>query len=237
MSGLNLTSQFLEKLITLEDYTQLVFLDLSNNSLEYFNFQLSDLYTLKFIILANNNLKIFDFNTIPPFFYHLDISFNQIAFMNYNYLDFSTSSISLKNNNLSAIDDILMYYFFQSSELDLSGNRLQATNKDLNQGETYSLNIRVLYLNLSNNNLKDIGNIFTPDWFYQFLPTVTLDLSNNRFKSLNFSFESLVQLQNLYLQRNAIMFIKEDLFDLLNHLIQLDLSYNRLSLGLLSMVI
>jgi Leucine-rich repeat (LRR) protein len=231
MRGLNLNALFLEKYLLLDKYENLILLDLSNNSLEYFNVNLRDMRNLKSINLANNKLKVFDFENIPWQFKSLDLSFNQLPCLNYSdehYFPYSV--ISFSNNNISEIDKYFMHLFLESYYLDLSNNQLKEINKNYKIFyQDYNINLR--YLNLSSNSLKYIGNIFTNHITNsENVPIISLDLSNNHFEIFNLSFVNLVYLQYVYLQKNKISYLEENIFSPLKLLLLLDISNNRLML-------
>jgi Leucine-rich repeat (LRR) protein len=230
MSRLNLSSRILEKNLILDKYTNLVYLDLSNNSLEYFNITLKS-YRLKTVILANNYLKLFDFDKVFYSTYQacslIDLSFNQITDLVYTRkLTFEKCSVSVSSNNISKIGNDLIIYFLDSEKLNLSSNRLNRMNKNVKDDEVF---IKIQHLDLSSNRLKNMGNIFTSRTYNMSFPLLSLDLSSNRFESLDFNFDNLVNLKHLYLSRNRISYLNEDTFSSLIILAELDISCNNLN--------
>jgi Leucine-rich repeat (LRR) protein len=235
MSGISLNSDFLKNNMLIEVYKRLVYLDLSNNSIEHLNINLKILPNLKFIILSYNMLKILDMDRIPCFFLYQDLSFNKLEEVIYSTeLMFGRSVVLLNNNNFGTIDDLVIFMLLESTKLDLSANNLNLINTKIEfvdelSAVMYTANIQ--YLNLSSNYLKQVGNIFTPlYWWNPFLPITILDLSNNQFESLNFSFTNLPYLKYLYLSRNRLTHLSNETFLPLHLLLELDISNNELTL-------
>jgi Leucine-rich repeat (LRR) protein len=233
MSGLNLSSQFLENNMILCTYEKLVYLDLSNNSLTYFNVTFKHFKLDFYINLANNRLKIFDFDLFRTFYLvQLDLSFNELTNLVYNRMpNFDEAYIFLNNNGLEEIDSYLINQLLEANQLDISNNKLKMINKQQDRQISYFYPMRMKYLNLSHNDLTDIGNLFEykSKQINLPLPITTLDLSNNRFGSLNFSFHNFIFLEILYLQKNRLTYLEEELFAPLKILTTLDISSNNLS--------
>jgi Leucine-rich repeat (LRR) protein len=127
---------------------------------------------------------------------------------------------------LDKIEEDLYHILYKSVSLNLSNNKYNFTT--IKKKDQRAKNV---YLNLSNNGLDYIGFLFDKLLSYNadpFNPMTTLDLSRNRFETLNFSLEFLTALQDLHLQENRITYLKENTFSELSKLLKLDISQNKL---------
>jgi Leucine-rich repeat (LRR) protein len=118
-----------------------------------------------------------------------------------------------------------MHNLLKAAKLDLSNNKFNLTKNDFYPVSNF-------YLNLRNNSLQYVGNLFAKKSSYfqdPILSVVTIDLSLNSFESINFSLEYLKNLQNFYIQENRITSLIENAFLELKQLRLLDISKNRLS--------
>jgi Leucine-rich repeat (LRR) protein len=115
MSGHNLSSFILEDYLDFvigENHKNLVYLDFSNNSIEYFNIDLSGHEKLKFVNLSYNKLRVFDLKKIPKYVNFLDLSFNQLTDFFNCASNTHISWISLSHNNISVICDKTLFTEF-----------------------------------------------------------------------------------------------------------------------------
>jgi Leucine-rich repeat (LRR) protein len=130
MSGLNLSSHFVHNSMTLDRYKNLVYLDLSSNSLDYFKVNFKSIYKLKFIILTNNYLKTFDFTLFTREIVKIDLGFNRLADFNTIGESYVREAAILNNNNISEFGRNYEPKFYWSQMLDLSFNKIISISSD-----------------------------------------------------------------------------------------------------------
>jgi Leucine-rich repeat (LRR) protein len=190
--------------------------------LEYFkaHFNLSKLETL---LLSNNLIKVFDFGNRE--FIEIDLGYNQVTNVaNYAILPNKTLFILLNNNKLTSIDSGLMSSFLRATHLDLSFNCLVSIKRL--EG---NLEFKTTHLNLSQNRLSSLGNVFNLPWPSPVLPFVAVDLSHNYFETLNTSFQGFVVLRLLFVSGNRLTKLVSSSFSGFRIAEKLDLSNNRLA--------
>ncbi|XP_066246801.1 protein toll-like [Euwallacea similis] len=217
-------------------------LDLSSNGIEALeDTALRNLSNLKQLILRNN--KISKLHLIPNVT-HLDLSLNQIRFLNKS-LFFTAPNmefLNLSNNYLQAFEEGTFQTISKLQNLDLSLN-MNLTFKARtfsNLSTLKSLNLsgcqiskvptsflekceQLLVLNISNN-----GILHLEDNSLASLSNLQiLDLSRNSIKSLS---ENLLlplkELRNLYVSSNKITIFNSQVFRNVQNLQLLDLNYN-----------
>lgn len=134
--------------------------------------------------------------------------------LNFPHLD--TFSIAMTNNSISKLQ--INVKFNNVQVIDLSSNKLQSVTKELFSSFT---NLRKLILRRNK-----INKIYENS-FFGLSKLETLDLSENNLTILTNVFTPLKNLQHLNLSRNNIQFIHANYFN--NWLLQhLDISYNNL---------
>ncbi|KAG6441533.1 hypothetical protein O3G_MSEX001830 [Manduca sexta] len=139
-----------------------------------------------------------------------------MSIVDFDVLLLDTYSLSLKNNSIIHIKLNVKPQNLQ--EIDITSNRLQYVNKGL-----FNSFINLRKLNLHCNNITNIYE----ESFDGLTKLESLDLSENKLTSLANIFTPLKNLQHLNLSRNNIEFINENYFD--NWLLQhLDVSHNNL---------
>jgi Leucine-rich repeat (LRR) protein len=214
MRNLSLTSEFVDKVINFTRFRNLVYLDLSDNRLEYFSsVNENNNPNLKYLILSRNRLK-----SITSFFSYdfvrLDLSFNFLSRVSFVY----PREIVLNDNNLIVFNSSIAFV----NSLDLSCNKL--TNLATSKQFSY-----LIYLNLSRNNFSFLDyNFFYENPRTPLLKINVIDLSHNALRSFNLSLSRLVHLKHLDLSCNFLISLREDLFSSLKALERLDLSRNNL---------
>jgi hypothetical protein len=85
LRDLNLSSWYMEKYLDMSNLPNLARLDLSSNRLEYFSLNLRKSSNLKYLSLANNFLKSLDLGLLPSNFELLDLSFNNLDYLNLTF--------------------------------------------------------------------------------------------------------------------------------------------------------
>ncbi|GFY38074.1 chaoptin [Trichonephila inaurata madagascariensis] len=181
-------------------------LDVSNNDMEVIP---TDLFSsakhtyLSTVHISNNELgsiKSGTFDSVPHLstvvlFGNKISSIESFAFTNCSYLH----TVVLSENGLTSIDPSSFSNLSRLSNIYLQDNNLSSFSFDIITGDTAQL-----YLNLSNNVLKDLDdrNVTTP----VSLKIRTLDLTNNRVTVIPDSFflSSSKYLLHLFLSKNQI---------------------------------
>lgn len=235
LQRLNLAFNLLPCLVQF-DMTQLVVLNASHNSIEWFitNQNLNDTFHLETLDLSNNKLLFFPFLPVHSHLRNLQLSYNNISF--YHHLanmDPSnwTSSVvfyNLKGNvsNVTAeLWDENLHGDISSVELlDLSGNIITNFPRGFLQQmpHLYQLKLRrncMEALNISSGQL--------PATLYE------LDVSNNRVTELHTGQRAVSDLNNLThlnLSLNDIQRLPPKLFSSLPRLSTVDISYNTIGI-------
>ena len=109
-------------------------------------------------------------------------------------------NLTLSDNFCTNISHGFFGHFRNLLTLDVSNNKLGPLLENDTEDSTFKYLQKVKHLNLSNN---WIG--YLPTKVFNNIPTVeTLDLSFNRLTKINFGFEGLRELAQLYLQQNEI---------------------------------
>ncbi|GIZ00902.1 chaoptin [Caerostris extrusa] len=181
-------------------------LDMSNNDMGEIP---TDLFSttkhtyLSTVHISNNNLgsiRSKTFDSIPHLstvvlFGNKISSIERFAFSNCSYLH----TVVLSENGITSIDSSAFNNLTRLSNIYLQDNNLVEFSFDIITGDTSQL-----YLNLSNNLLKDLGD--TNDTQPSPLKIRTLDLTNNRISVIPESFflSSSKYLLHLFLSKNKI---------------------------------
>jgi len=222
------------KQINLKQFAHLKYLDLSHNQL--------------------TRLEYDDFETFLTNLEHLDVSFNQIYFVDEAILSSSNldsteeniiSFLNFEHNNLSVLVNKFFYNYLNLKTLKLSFNSITfiprfKVNDDvshLSQNEAFYFDhnqIEILTeFNIWNHPLTIINLDFNrlasidKDALFNMISLRNLSMSMNSLTKIEVdTFQKCYDLNYLNLSHNLIEFIEEDSFLNLNKLLSLDLSYN-----------
>ncbi|KAK4883193.1 hypothetical protein RN001_006512 [Aquatica leii] len=143
----------------------------------------------------------------------IDLSFNFLENLNFSTLPFTTSKLSLNNNQIEKMTGVMMPGL---TDISLNSNRIVHLS---------SINKWLIQLNLSSNAIEELAlGLFDSN------NLTRLDLSNNLIEKLHKDiFDNLTDLVLLNLQNNNIDYIPVGLFQALSSLKYLNMSGNKLS--------
>lgn len=178
--------------------------DLSNQSLEKIDLnEFKGQYVMSLNMSFNKLKYIEEEMKIAKFFRKLqvlDLSHNQIEYLNIIKLPESLKILNLSSNRLKDLKAILLAFPENLIELNLENNFFEVFNLDFGRSHT---------------RYKGLKNL------------TILNLSNNKLKLLNGSGMNLLNsLKYLYLKNNQIKYIEKNLFP--KTLIEIDLSNNKI---------
>lgn len=240
LNNLGLDSSFLSKyfnFFNMNHKTKIRVLDLSYNLFDSFPpLKVSKCcHSLEYLDLRNNSLKNFDFdlfiNNINFELNYLDLSFNNLSVMTVNSYNAGrmnkVNTLLLKGNPISweeMEENIRRAIFSVKYKLSLSNTQISREifyNLDINDFE-------LRYLDLSGNRM-----ITYPVEFLRgkksLFKVINIDLSQNQMTYLNEStFDKYTMVQFLNLSFNHLSTIEADLFSSLNSLKSIDLGHNQL---------
>ena len=210
-----------------DNLKNLTHLEITNCTVSVSQDQLIKNIKLKNLILIKNNISMLsenDFNAFNDLVY-LDLSNGQIQKIEKCFIGQASQSINvinIRSNYVTKIDSNAFINCDRLFRLDLSDNQLTVLNRNV----FHSLN-NINLLDLSNNKL-----VFLPKKVFSNLTYLkALDLSSNCLQKILsnwFSYDNRYLLQKLDLSFNLINFIDTNFFKILQNLINLNISKNRL---------
>lgn len=235
LQRLNIAFNLIPCLIKFE-MTQLVVLNASHNSIEWFitNQDLNDTFHLETLDLSDNKLLFFPFLPVRSHLRNLQLSQNKISFYhhlaNMNKTNWTSSVVfyNLKGNvsNVSAeLWDENLHGDISSVELlDLSGNQITNFPRGFLQQMPH---LHQLKLRTNCMETLNVSSGELPSTLYE------LDVSNNRVTELHTGQRAVSDLNNLThlnLSLNDIQRLPPKLFSILPRLSTADVSYNKIGI-------
>lgn len=199
--------------------------DFQNNRLKYFSHVYFDQYLarqfrINSVLIYNNNISLLDMNGFE-LLTNLDASKNSLTnerIYNLRYCSSHTQVISLSNNNLTHIDQTILFKTVLLEKLNFSHNQIAYVDEN-----SFSSLILLGSLDLSHNQIAHLpNNVFDGLTFLTYL-----DLSHNQLMTINMQvFRKLVSLEYLGLSFNQIKLIEDFSFQDLGLLFTLTLDLN-----------
>lgn len=201
--------------------TNVKIINWENSNLEFvFSNFFTELNNLIELNLKSNNLKSIISLVNLTSLTKLDVSFNSLNRIQFEFKNFKLIDLKLNNNQIQTIKNTSFINLYNLQFLDLSFNLLNSLNEILFEN---LINLKIL--NLNNNFLITLPNFI----FINCRNLYELNLNFNNLYNISGDITyGLLNLKHIYINNNNLNLISNGSFYYLNNLESLDLSVNNL---------